>query len=190
MYRDFQSRNIMINNGEPYAIDFQGGRRGPCLYDVASFVWQAKANYPQSLKEGLVDTYYDALQQYVKMDRKTFDNTLGLFVLFRTIQVLGAYGYRGLFERNPLRGKHSIRHQQSERTARQRAVPPLPIHGESAGTAVLPARIATLAVSKYDTGKLTVKVFSFSYKKEYRLTIPVTEADMCSTAAGSQPWQI
>ena len=166
MYRDFQSRNIMINNGEPYAIDFQGGRRGPCLYDVASFVWQAKANYPQSLKEGLVDTYYDALQQYVKMDRKTFDNTLGLFVLFRTIQVLGAYGYRGLFERKPhFMASIPFAINNLKGLLDKGLCHPYPYMESLLGRLCSLPELQPLAASKYDTGKLTVKVFSFSYKK-------------------------
>lgn len=101
MYRDFQSRNVMINNGNPWFIDFQGGRRGPCYYDVASFLWQAKANYPDSLRDELIDEYIVSLRKYIKVDEKEFHHTLRHFVLFRTLQVLGAYGFRGYFEKKP-----------------------------------------------------------------------------------------
>lgn len=96
LYRDFQSRNVMIQNGEPYFIDFQGGRRGPIYYDIASFLWQAKANLPQSLREQLIAEYTDELSRIsaIRFDRALLTE----FVLFRTLQVLGAYGYRGLFE--------------------------------------------------------------------------------------------
>lgn len=99
MYRDFQARNVMLKDGEPWFIDFQGGRRGPFYYDLASFVWQAKAAYPQALKKKLTDAYYSSLGGYVTVDRDHFDRRLRLFVLFRTLQVLGAYGFRGRFER-------------------------------------------------------------------------------------------
>ena len=93
MYRDFQSRNVMIRDGEPCFIDFQGGRRGPFYYDVASFLWQAKANFPDSLRHELIEEYLDSLRRYVDIDRDSFYARLRHFVLFRTLQVLGAYGF-------------------------------------------------------------------------------------------------
>lgn len=101
MYRDFQSRNIMLKEGTPWFIDFQGGRRGPVYYDVASFLWQAKANYPEDLRQQMVDEYIDALKAYCPIDAAHFKTTLRHFVLFRTLQVLGCYGFRGYFERKP-----------------------------------------------------------------------------------------
>ncbi|MBQ6789823.1 MAG: phosphotransferase [Paludibacteraceae bacterium] len=106
LYRDFQSRNVMIRDGQPYFIDFQGGRRGPTQYDVASFLWQAKANFSTELREKLIEDYLDEMEKL----SKTFDFQFSIFnwkaslphfVLFRTLQVLGAYGYRGFFERKP-----------------------------------------------------------------------------------------
>lgn len=101
LYRDFQSRNVMIKDGEPYFIDFQGGRQGPIYYDLASFAWQAKANFPEKLREEMVQTYMTAVQKYTTIDEKEFKEKLAIFVLLRTIQVLGAYGFRGLFEKKP-----------------------------------------------------------------------------------------
>ena len=101
LYRDFQARNVMIKYGEPYFIDFQGGRKGPIYYDVASFIWQAKAAYPESFKMELIDAYLDALKKYMPISRDAFLETLRHFVLFRTLQVLGAYGFRGYFEKKP-----------------------------------------------------------------------------------------
>ena len=101
MYRDFQSRNVMIKEGEPWLIDFQGGRKGPVYYDVASFLWQAKANYPDSLRKELLKEYLDSLCKYQPVDEKYFYAQLRHFVLFRTMQVLGAYGFRGYFEKKP-----------------------------------------------------------------------------------------
>ena len=101
MYRDCQSRNVMIKDGQPYFIDFQGGRRGPTQYDVASFLWQAKANFAPELREHLIDEYLDELNKIsnFKFQISNWRSALPHFVLFRTLQVLGAYGYRGYFER-------------------------------------------------------------------------------------------
>lgn len=100
LYRDCQSRNVMLKNGQPFFIDFQGGRRGPTQYDVASFLWQAKANIPATLREELMEVYLDELQALMPaLDKQAWKEALPHFVLFRTLQVLGAYGYRGFFER-------------------------------------------------------------------------------------------
>ena len=80
----------MIKDGEPWLIDFQGGRKGPVYYDVASFLWQAKANYPDSLRQELLKEYIDALRKYQPVDEAYFYAQLRHFVLFRTMQVLGA----------------------------------------------------------------------------------------------------
>lgn len=101
LYRDFQSRNVMLMDDEPYFIDFQGGRKGPVYYDVASFLWQAKANYPNKLRYELIDTYIAALNKHYPVDKDYFMEQLRHFVLFRTLQVLGAYGFRGYFEKKP-----------------------------------------------------------------------------------------
>lgn len=99
MYRDFQARNVMLKDGELCFIDFQGGRLGPIFYDVASFVWQARAAYPKDLREEMLDAYLDAMDRYNTMDRDDFRHRLRVFVLFRMLQVLGAYGFRGRIEK-------------------------------------------------------------------------------------------
>ena len=101
MYRDFQARNVMLDaDGNPFFIDYQGGRKGPFYYDLASFLWQASARYSNKLRRELVLEYYNALQQYIEVPSvRHFVARLSLFVLFRTLQVLGAYGFRGYFER-------------------------------------------------------------------------------------------
>lgn len=99
LYRDFQSRNVMVKGGEPYFIDFQGGRRGPIYYDVASFVGQARAKYPPLVVGRMVDAYLAALAEYKKVDKDCFLQRLDLFRVFRLLQNLGTYGYRGLYER-------------------------------------------------------------------------------------------
>ncbi len=103
LYRDFQARNVMLcgeNNAlQPYFIDFQGGQTGPLQYDVASFLWQASARYPQTLRETMIAEYVDELHKLCTFDEEAFRSRLNLFVLFRILQVLGAYGLRGYFER-------------------------------------------------------------------------------------------
>jgi aminoglycoside/choline kinase family phosphotransferase len=101
MYRDFQSRNVMIKDGEPYFIDFQGGRKGPFYYDLASFLWQAKANFTDELRKQLINDYVESLKKITDIFESDFHHQLQHFVLFRTLQVLGAYGFRGYFEKKP-----------------------------------------------------------------------------------------
>ena len=118
LYRDCQSRNIMIKDEQPFFIDFQGGRRGPTQYDVASLLWQAKANIAPALREQMITAYLDELKTLQpSLDEDAWRKALPHFVLLRTLQVLGAYGYRGYFERkqhflesipNALRNLHDI----------------------------------------------------------------------------------
>lgn len=98
MYRDLQPRNVMIKDGRPFFIDFQGGRRGPVYYDVASFVWHARSGFTEGQRNRMLEAYLDSLSRYMTVDRQEFDRRIRLFVLFRTLQVLGAYGFRGWTE--------------------------------------------------------------------------------------------
>ena len=101
MFRDFQSRNIMIRDGKPWFIDYQGGMKGAPQYDAASMIWQARANLPEDWKQELLDHYMDELEQLIpgRIDRPVFTGQYYGYVLIRLLQVLGAYGFRGLFER-------------------------------------------------------------------------------------------
>lgn len=161
MYRDFQSRNVMIHNGEPWFIDFQGGRKGPLYYDVASFLWQAKANYPESLRNELIKEYIDALRKYIPVDEAYFHEQLRHFVLFRTLQVLGAYGFRGYFEKKP----HFIQSVpfaiENLRNLLNEPYPEYPYLSE------ILHNLVNLKQFSDDLQKrtLTVKVMSFAYKK-------------------------
>jgi len=103
MYRDFQSRNIMLHNGKTYLIDFQGAMQGPAQYDIASLLWQAKAQLPEAWKEDLLNGYIAMLNTLpiARMDEIHFRKGYAQFVLLRLLQVLGAYGFRGLLERKP-----------------------------------------------------------------------------------------
>ncbi|MDP4148926.1 MAG: RNase adapter RapZ [Bacteroidota bacterium] len=101
MFRDFQSRNILIGNDGVHFIDFQGGMKGALQYDVASMLWQAKAELPDTWKDGLLDYYMDCVEKILdkKIDRTRFVSQYNGYVMIRLLQVLGAYGFRGLFER-------------------------------------------------------------------------------------------
>jgi aminoglycoside/choline kinase family phosphotransferase len=99
MYRDCQSRNVMIFNDEPWWIDFQGARRGPVAYDVASFLWQAKAGLSAKEREHFCQVYCQALKGYIPIDARQMMREIKLMAAFRTLQVLGAYGLRGLTEK-------------------------------------------------------------------------------------------
>lgn len=161
IYRDFQSRNIFIRDGRPWFIDYQGGRRGPAQYDVASLLFQAKANLPQDFREEMLNHYMDSLALVRKFDRAKFVQHYNGIILLRTLQVLGAYGYRGFFEQKP----HFI---ESARYALQNirwflANETLPVK--------LPELLKNLeqlvenSREKERPGGLTVEITSFSYLK-------------------------
>ena len=108
MFRDFQSRNIMVSPhsegsgpGEVFFIDYQGGMKGAPQYDVASMLWQARANLPDEWKNDLLEDYMNSFEKTIekKLDRAIFRSQFNGYVLIRLLQVLGAYGFRGLFER-------------------------------------------------------------------------------------------
>lgn len=102
MFRDFQSRNIMVTeDGAVHFIDYQGGMKGAPQYDAASMLWQARANLPDEWKQSLLEDYMDSFQNFTEdsLDREIFKSQYNGYVLIRLLQVLGAYGFRGLFER-------------------------------------------------------------------------------------------
>jgi aminoglycoside/choline kinase family phosphotransferase len=101
MFRDFQSRNIIVNNDEVFFIDYQGGMKGALQYDVASILWQAKAELSETWKDDLLQYYIDEVEKLLNtnIDRNTFVSQYNGYVLIRLLQVMGAYGFRGLFER-------------------------------------------------------------------------------------------
>ncbi len=99
MYRDMQSRNVMIMNNEPFFIDYQGGRKGPPAYDIASLLFDAKADLPQSLRTELLAFYMDCVEEKIPLNREAFRQSFYDFVLMRILQALGTYGFRGGIEK-------------------------------------------------------------------------------------------
>jgi aminoglycoside/choline kinase family phosphotransferase len=102
MYRDFQSRNILIRKGELYFVDYQGGRKGPLQYDLASFIFESRINLPSDLREELVDFYIKELSKQIKLNPGKFRELFYLFVFLRILQVLAAYGLRGYVQNKSL----------------------------------------------------------------------------------------
>lgn len=162
MYRDFQARNVMVRDGEPYFIDFQGGRRGPIYYDVASFVWHARSGYPKELRERMLEAYMEALAEYAAVDEVEFRGKLRIFVLFRLLQVLGAYGFRGLME-----GKARFVEAIPSALAELKDLVAEPFDGYPYLCEVLRrmTELPSLSACSGGDGRLEVKICSFSYKK-------------------------
>ncbi len=99
LYRDFQSRNIMLVDGDPYFIDYQGGRKGALQYDLASLLYDAKAEIPQSIRQQLLDEYMQKLSAHIHIDKTQFTQLFYGFVFIRIMQAMGTYGFRGFYER-------------------------------------------------------------------------------------------
>ena len=101
LYRDFQSRNVMLHEGKPFFLDYQGGRKGALQYDVASLLYDAKADLSPKVRQELLDHYLDRLAEFIPLDREAFMKHYYAYVFVRIMQALGAYGFRGFFERKP-----------------------------------------------------------------------------------------
>ena len=169
MYRDFQSRNIIIKDKEPWLIDFQGGRIGPKIYDVVSFLWQAKAGFSEEFRKNMLKYYWDQVRWFPQIYNNqsytdiAYEYAVSKMALFRTLQVLGAYGLRGLVERKA----HFI---ESIPAALQNLKALINI-GVADAYPTLKSICEVICddprfFPKKDEG-LTVTVFSFSYKKGY-----------------------
>jgi aminoglycoside/choline kinase family phosphotransferase len=101
LYRDFQSRNVMLRDGQPFFLDYQGGRKGALQYDIASLLFDGKADLPPELRQELLNYYLDCLSAYIPVDREAFMHHYYAFVYIRIMQAMGAYGFRGFYERKP-----------------------------------------------------------------------------------------
>jgi aminoglycoside/choline kinase family phosphotransferase len=101
LYRDFQSRNVVLKDGQPFFLDYQGGRKGALQYDIASLLYDAKADLPPELRRQLLDFYFEKLGGFIDVERETFLHHYYAFVYVRIMQALGAYGFRGFYERKP-----------------------------------------------------------------------------------------
>ncbi len=166
MYRDFQSRNIMVFDGKPFYIDFQGGKQGPLQYDLVSLLYQVKARMPDDFRAELKAHYLYELSKSIDVESIQFDRYYPAFVYLRLMQVLGAYGYRGLIQKKP----HFIESIPYALTELKNLLENLPLpSGYSELKQVLEAVVALGSAyplpSEKKTGKLLIQVNSFSYKK-------------------------
>jgi len=162
LYRDFQSRNIMLPNGEPYFVDYQGGRKGALQYDIASLLYDAKADLPPELRQQLLDHYLDRLATFIPLDRPAFLQFFYPYVYIRILQALGAYGFRGFFERKvhflqsvpyALKNLRWLLHHV-------RLPIPLPALMNAFKAMLASEKLQSLAT---DADNLVVRIFSFSF---------------------------
>ena len=167
MYRDFQSRNIMVKDNELYFIDFQGGRKGPLNYDVVSLLYQVKAQIPQPVRDELIKYYKEELKQFVNPEEVKFDTYQPYFVYLRLLQVLGAYGFRGLIQKK----SHFIESIPYALKEIQALAQTQPLNDYPELQHIIQQfnkieqRYQTII--QPPTGKLTVTVNSFSFRKGY-----------------------
>jgi len=165
LYRDFQSRNVMLCDGQPFFLDYQGGRKGALQYDIASLLYDGKADLPPQLRQELLGYYLDCLEGFIPLDRDAFMEHYYAYVYVRILQALGAYGFRGFYERKAhfLQSvPYALKNLRwlAENVSLPIALPELmdALEGLSASE-----QLQGLA----STGEvLTVRVFSFSFHRE------------------------
>lgn len=166
MMRDFQARNIMLHEDQTYFIDYQGGKKGPLQYDVVSLLFQAKAALSPTLRLQLLNYYIDCLEAEQQLDRAAFMAHFYDFVLLRSLQVLGAYGFKGRYEQKehflssiPFAFKNIA--WLLENSSLQTALPYL----SGLLQTLIAAQTPTIDTTSSETKSLTITVQSFSYKK-------------------------
>jgi len=165
LYRDFQSRNVMLRDGQPFFLDYQGGRKGALQYDIASLLYDAKADLPPELRQQLLDYYLERLAHFTDLDRETFMHHYYAYAYVRIMQALGAYGFRGFYERKThflqsvpyaLKNLRWLLHHADLPIA----LPTLMGALQSMLTSEKLQGPATKA------GKMTVRIFSFSFRRD------------------------
>lgn len=165
LYRDFQSRNVMLRDGQPYFLDYQGGRRGALQYDIASLLFDGKADLPPALRQELLNYYLECLGRFIDLKRDAFMEHYYAYVYVRILQALGAYGFRGFYERKA----HFLQSvpyalKNLQWLAENAKLPiALPALLEALGSLSSAEKLQALAVPE---GDLTVRVFSFSFHRE------------------------
>ena len=164
LYRDFQSRNIMLCDGKPYYIDFQGGRRGAAQYDVASLLYSAKSDIPEPIRQELLNHYLNGLASKSPIDKEDFRQHFWGYVLIRIMQAMGAYGYRGYFERKDYFINSIPLAVNNLRMIIENHTLPVQLpHLTQVWQRIVESELAQSATPATDG--LTVTVSSFSYKK-------------------------
>ncbi len=167
MYRDFNSRNIMVMDEELFFIDFQGGRKGPLQYDAASFLFSSKLNFDVQLRSELLEFYIESVNKLKKIGSKQFKEYFYDFALIRILQMLGAYGYRGYFQ-----GKshfitsiaYAINNLESVINSKKIRLK-LPELFNCFETIISKKNRGFFPLPSASSGKLTVRISSFSYRE-------------------------
>jgi aminoglycoside/choline kinase family phosphotransferase len=165
LYRDFQSRNIMLRDGQPYFLDYQGGRKGALQYDVASLLYDAKADLPPELRQQLLDHYLDTLAGFVDLKRDEFMQHYYAYVYVRIMQALGAYGFRGFYERKAHFLQSVPYALKNLRWLLHNVTLPIALPALMNAFHGMLASPKLLALSS-DADNLVVQIFSFSYHGE------------------------
>jgi aminoglycoside/choline kinase family phosphotransferase len=169
MYRDFQSRNIMLRDGQPFFVDYQGGRKGALQYDLASLLFDSKADLPPELRQDLLDHYLSALGSCVKIERQTFMRYYYAYVYVRLMQAMGAYGFRGFYERKTHFLQSVPYAIKNLRWLLHNAKLPIALPAlmsafqEMLGSEKLRSLASEPQDLSNDAHKLTVRIFSFSF---------------------------
>jgi aminoglycoside/choline kinase family phosphotransferase len=162
LYRDFQSRNVMLRDGDPFFVDYQGGRKGALQYDIASLLYDAKADLPPELRQYLLDHYIERLGDFIEIEREVFMQHYYAYVYVRIMQALGAYGFRGFYERKThflqsvpyaLKNLRWLLHHVQLPIA-------LPTLMEAFKSVVASEKLQSLAS---EAENVTVRIFSFSF---------------------------
>lgn len=165
LYRDFQSRNVMLRDGKPYFVDYQGGRKGALQYDIASLLFDAKADLPPALRQQLLDHYLDTLAGYIKLDREAFLRHYYAYVYVRIMQALGAYGFRGFYERKTHFLQSVPYALKNLRWLLHHADVPVELPTLMGAFTSMLASEKLLSLAR-DSENLIVRVFSFSFHRE------------------------
>jgi hypothetical protein len=165
LYRDFQSRNVMLPKGQPFFVDYQGGRKGALQYDIASLLYDAKADLPPDLRQQLLDHYLDSLSRFIELDREAFLRHYYAYVYVRIMQALGAYGFRGFFDRRAHFLQSVPYALKNIRWLLHHVRLPIPL------PALMDAFQGMLASEKLqgiasDADNLVVRIFSFSFHQD------------------------
>ena len=156
----------MLVDGKPYFLDYQGGRKGALQYDIASLLFDGKAYLPPGLRQELLDHYLTSLAQYIPVDRAAFLEYYYAYVYVRILQAMGAYGFRGFYERKTHFLQSVPYALKNLRWLDENARLPvaLPALMDALRRMCTSEKLMALATPE---PSLTVRVFSFSYKKEH-----------------------
>jgi aminoglycoside/choline kinase family phosphotransferase len=165
LYRDFQSRNVMLRDGEPWFLDYQGGRRGALQYDVASLLYDGKADLPPAVRQELLNYYLERLGGFIDVNRGTFMEHYYAYVYVRILQALGAYGFRGFYERKAHFLQSVPYALKNLRWLEENVKLPIALPALMESLASL-SRSEKLQGLAEPAGGLTVRIFSFSFHRE------------------------